>query len=157
MDHNDVLRQLDEIRKNTYERLSKLNQYQLDNLPVSPMQEDIWSLGQIFMHIAIDEVYLREMISRPLREGILPPVGITFLPPPPPYGIDKQTIRFWLERSRSQTRVYVQDWPLQWDPELRHAGNLEPMNALEWLLGYSGHEASHHRQIDDLVKHLANR
>ncbi len=26
------------------------------------------------------------------------------------------------------------------------------MNALEWLDGYAGHEAFHHRQIDALIK-----
>jgi len=156
MDRTHVFKQLEEIREGTYERLSNLTQSQLDTRPLRSRQEEAWSLGEIFMHIAIDEVYLREMISRPLREGILPPVGITFLPPPPPYGVDKQTIRFWLERARSQTRGYIKDWPLQWDSDLRHAGNLEPMNALEWLLGYAGHEASHHRQIDDLVKRLAS-
>lgn len=157
MDPTYVLKQLEEIREGTHERLSKLTQTQLDARPPRSGQEEIWSLGELFMHIAIDEVYLREMISRPLREGILPPVGITFLPPPPPYGADKQTIKFWLDRSRSQTRIYIQDWPLQWDPELRHAGNLEPMNALEWLLGYGGHEASHHRQIEDLIKRFASQ
>ncbi|HAX69200.1 MAG TPA: hypothetical protein DCY14_06320 [Anaerolineae bacterium] len=154
MDTINVIQELDKVRTVTYQRLAGLTQIQLD---ARPGQEEAWSLGEIFMHIAIDEIYLREMISRPLREGILPPVGITFLPPPPPYGVDKQTIRFWLERSRSQTLVYIQDWPLQWDSDLRHAGNLEPMNALEWLLGYAGHEASHHRQIDDLVKRFANQ
>lgn len=154
MDTSNVMQDLDKVRTITHQRLAGLTQFQLD---ARSGQEEAWSLGEIFMHIAIDEIYLREMISRPLREGILPPVGITFLPPPPPYGVDKQTIRFWLERVRSQTQVYIKDWPLQWDSDLRHAGNLEPMNALEWLLGYAGHEASHHRQIDDLVKRLARQ
>ena len=35
------------------------------------------------MHLAIDEFYLRELIARPLLEGVKPPEGITFLPPPP--------------------------------------------------------------------------
>jgi hypothetical protein len=157
MDTSYVFKQMEETRKNTYERLSKVNQSQLDTRPPHLGQEEVWSLGEIFMHIAIDEIYLREMISRPLRDGILPPVGITFLPPPPPYGVDKQTIRFWLERARSQTQIYIKGWPLQWDMDLRHAGNLRPMNALEWLLGYSGHEASHHSQIDAMIERFMDR
>lgn len=157
MESRTVMQELEEIRTMTHQRLAGLSQPQLDaRLPHSG-QEEVWSLGEIFMHIAIDEIYLREMISRPLRDGILPPMGITFLPPPPPYGVDKQTIRFWLERARSQTRIYIEGWPLQWDMDLRHAGNLRPMNALEWLLGYSGHEASHHSQIDTMIERLMGR
>jgi len=29
-----------------------------------------WSLGEVFMHIAIDENYLRDNIARPLLEGV---------------------------------------------------------------------------------------
>jgi len=104
------------------------------------------------MHIAIDEIYLRELISRPLQEGISPPDGITFLPPPPPYGTSKDVIQFWLVRARSQTRAYVEKWPSAWNPNLKHEGGLELMNALEWLEGYAGHEAFHYRQIDALIK-----
>jgi len=104
------------------------------------------------MHIAIDEIYLREMISRPLREGINPPKGITFLPPPPPYGTSKEIVQFWFTRARSQTRAYVKEWPSKWDPELKHEGGLQLMNALQWLEGYAGHEKFHHRQIDSLIQ-----
>ncbi len=30
--------------------------------------------------------------------------------------------------------------------------DLELMNALEWLMGYGGHEMFHHRQIDALIQ-----
>lgn len=85
------------------------------------------------MHIAIDEIYLRELISRLLCEGVRPPTEIIFLPPPTPYGTSKESILFWFARARSQTRSYVKEWPIQWDPELKHEGGLESMNALEWL------------------------
>lgn len=35
--------------------------------------------------------------------------------------------------------------------KLRHSGGLEPMNGLEWFLGYAGHEAYHHKQIDEMI------
>jgi hypothetical protein len=151
MNAEDILRQLEEVRSHTLERLSDLSQGQLDARPPKTDNEQPWSLGEVFMHIAIDEVYLRELISRPLREGTNPPEGITFLPPPPPYGTTKEVIQFWLARSRSQTRAYIKDWPSSWDPELRHEGGLRPMNTLEWLEGYGSHEAFHHRQIDALI------
>jgi hypothetical protein len=151
MNPEDVLSQLEEIRKETLSRLTRLSQAQLDTRPPSAEGEESWSLGEVFMHIAIDEIYLRELISRPLREGDRPPTEITFLPPPPPYGTSKESIQFWLARARSQTRNYVKEWPIQWDPELKHEGGLELMNALEWLEGYGGHEKFHHRQIDSLI------
>ena len=33
-----------------------------------------------------------------------------------------------------------------------HRGGLEAMNGLEWLEGYGGHEAFHHKQIDETMK-----
>ena len=152
----EVLRQLEEIRSRTLERLQALSQAQLDARPPKANGEQSWSLGEVFMHIAIDELYLRELISRPLREGARPPGGITFLPPAPPYETSKEVIQFWLARSRSQTRAYVEGWPSQWDPDLRHEGGLRLMNALEWLEGYGGHEAFHHRQIDALTQWCAD-
>ncbi len=104
------------------------------------------------MQIAIDEVYLRELISRPLQEGVKPPERITYLPPPPPHGAPKEAIELWLARSRSQTRLFVYGWPSDWHPHLKHESGLEPMNALEWLKGYEGHEAVHHRQLDGLIQ-----
>lgn len=152
MTPQDVLIELDRIRAETIRRLEGLSQKQLDTHPPPMEYEEAWSLGEVFMHIAIDEVYLRELIARPLREGTKPPEEITFLPPPPPHGTSKDVILFWLERARSQTRVFVQDWPQEWHAELRHKGGLELMNALEWLEGYGGHEAFHHRQIDALIQ-----
>jgi hypothetical protein len=147
-----VFAELEAIRVETLERLENLSQSQLDARPPESENEQLWSLGEVFMHIAIDEVYLRELIARPLQEGTKPPEGITFLPPPPPHGTPKDVIRFWLARSRSQTRVFVEEWPEEWYPELKHEGGLELMNALEWLEGYGGHEAFHHRQLDALIQ-----
>ena len=152
MDPKDILSKLEDVRSHTTERLKNLSQSQLDARPPKTKNEMPWSLGEVFMHIAIDEIYLRELISRPLQEGISPPDGITFLPPPPPYGTSKDVIQFWLVRARSQTRAYVEKWPSAWNPNLKHEGGLELMNALEWLEGYAGHEAFHYRQIDALIK-----
>jgi len=152
MNPEDIFMQLENIRSQTLELLESLSQAQLDARPPRTENEQSWSLGEVFMHLAIDEIYLRELISRPLREGISPPSDITFLPPPPPYGASKIIIQYWFTRARSQTRVYVKDWPSEWDPDLKHVGGLQPMNALEWLEGYGGHEKFHHRQIDSLIK-----
>ena len=65
------------------------------------------------MHLAIDELYLRELIAIPLLEGIKPPEGVSFLPPPPPYGQTMEVILFWFERARLQTRRYFEAWPLK--------------------------------------------
>ena len=109
------------------------------------------------MHLAIDEIYLRELIARPLLEGVKPPDGVTFLPPPPPYGTKQDVIRFWFARARSQTRCLFDNWPADADLDLTHEGGLEAMNGLEWFEGYAGHEAFHHQQIDDLItRHNAN-
>lgn len=152
MNPHDVLDQLNEVRADTLARLAGLSQAQLDARPPRTAEEQPWSLGEVFMHIAADEIYLREMLSRPLREGTTPPDGVTYLPPPPPHGVAKEVIRFWLDRARVQTAAYVADWPAKWDPDLRFEGGLEPMNALEWLAGYGGHEKFHHRQIAALVE-----
>lgn len=109
------------------------------------------------MHLAIDEHYLREQIARPLLEGVKPPKGVSFLPPPPPYGAPKEVIRFWFERARSMTRRMIEGWPADANLELKHTGGLEPMNGVEWLEGYGGHETFHHRQIDALIAQPADR
>jgi len=156
MNPEDVLSRLEEVRSQTNDRLRGLSQSQLEARPPRTESEQPWSLGEVFMHIATDEIYLRELISRPLREGFSPPDGITFLPPPPPYGTAKEVIQFWLARARSQTRVYAKEWPSSWNPDLKHQGGLAWMNAPEWLDGYAGHEAFHHRQIDALIKWCAD-
>jgi hypothetical protein len=151
MEPAEVLKKLEEVRAGTLDQLARLSQAQLDARPPKTGGEEAWSLGEVFMHIASDEIYLRELLSRPLRDGVKPPDGVTYLPPPPNYGTAKPVIEFWLRRARAQTRDYVKEWPSTWDADLRHEGGLSPMNALEWLDGYGGHEAFHHRQIDDLI------
>jgi hypothetical protein len=106
------------------------------------------------MHLALDEHYLREQIARPLLEGVQPPEGVSFLPPPPPYGTPKDVIRFWFQRARLVTRRLIENWPVDANLELRHTGGLDSMNGAEWLEGYGGHEAFHRRQIDALVAQL---
>jgi hypothetical protein len=109
-------------------------------------------LFRVFMHLAIDEHHLRENIARPLLEGVKPPASIEFLPPPPPHRLPKEAILFWFERTRLLTRRLLEDWPAESNLDLRHAGGFgSESNGAEWLLGYGGHEAFHHRQIDALI------
>ncbi|MFC2029027.1 DinB family protein [Chloroflexota bacterium] len=152
MKQDSIYKKLKGIRSQTLDRLNILSQYQLDARPPSTDEEPSWSLGEVFMHIAMDEIYLRELISRPLLEGISPPVNIHFIPPPPPFETKKEVISFWLERARTQTKEYLMNWPSNWNKDLKHEGGLEVMNALEWLEGYAGHEAYHHIQIDALIE-----
>jgi hypothetical protein len=155
-DPQAILARLDAIRAETWRRLDTLTQEQLDwRPPPSPSNDGGWSLGEVFMHLAIDEHYLREQIARPLLEGVKPPEAIGFLPPPPPHGMQKEVIRFWFERARLMTHRLLEAWPADADLGLKHAGGLEPMNGAEWLAGYGGHEAFHHRQIDALITQLS--
>ena len=147
-----ILTQMEQVRAETLRRLDGLTQEQLDyRPPVAAAGEAAWSLGEVFMHLALDEHYLREQIARPLLEGVQPPDGIIFLPPPPPYGMDKETILFWFSRARLITRRLIENWPADANLTLKHTGGLRPMNGAEWLLGYAGHEAFHHRQIDTMI------
>jgi hypothetical protein len=146
-----VLRRLEEIRAESLQRLAGLTQEQLDWRPVSAEEEEPWSLGEVFMHLAIDELYLRELIACPLLEGVKPPDGVRFLPPPPPHGVPKDVILFWFERARLQTRRFFENWPADADLNVTHEGGLEAMNGLQWFEGYGGHEAFHHQQIDAML------
>jgi hypothetical protein len=151
----DILNELEQIRAETLSRLEALTQEQLDWKPRSENQgEDAWSLGEIFMHLAADEYYLRDLIANPLLEGVQPPKEIFFIPPPPPHGMKKDVIRFWFERARRITRGYLENLPSDVNLELKHEGGLRPMNGLEWFQGYGGHEAFHHNQIDSLTAQL---
>jgi len=153
-DPQTVLRALDEVRIETLRRLEALTQEELDARPLSGDDEEAWSLGEVFMHLAIDEIYLREIIARPLLEGVKPPEGVRFLPPPPPYRTEKAVIQFWFSRARAQTRRLFDNWPTDADLDLSHEGGLDAMNGLEWFAGYASHEAFHHRQMDDLMAQL---
>ncbi len=152
----DILNQLDQIRAGTLKRLEPLTQEQLDWKPPSEEGgEETWSLGEIFMHLAIDEHYLREQIARPLLEGIKPPEGILFIPPPPSHGMKKNVIQFWFERARTITRRYLENLPADINLELKHEGGLQLMNGLEWFQGYGSHEAFHHKQIDAVIAQMS--
>lgn len=153
----DLLDRLDRIRAESLARFETLTQEQLDWRPPLQEAEQAWSLGEVFMHLAVDEHYLREQIARPLLEGVSPPEAIRFLPPPPPYGLKKDAIRFWFERARAMTRRLLENWPENARLDLKHDGGLEPMNALEWLAAYGGHESFHHRPIDALIERMAGR
>ena len=106
------------------------------------------------MHLAIDEFYLRELITRPLLDGIKPPFDVSFIPPPPPYSIAKDVIFFWFDRSSIETRRLLDNLTEDANLEITHEGGFEAMNGLQWLEAYAGHEAYHHRQIKDLIVHL---
>ncbi len=154
-DPRAILSELDAVRAETLRRLSSTTQDQLDARPdPTPHNSGAWSLGEIFMHIAGDEIYLRELIARPLLEGVLPPDGVGFVPPPPAAGLPKDVIAFWFQRARAGTRRLLLEWPADADLNARHDGGLvavfggAPMNAIEWLEAYGGHEAFHHKQID---------
>ena len=98
---------------------------------------------------------MRELLALPLLEGIKPPDGVTFLPPPPPYKVSKEVIQFWLARARIQTRRIFKNWPENANLKLMHEGGLKEMNGLDWFEGYAGHEAYHHNQIDRLIARLS--
>ncbi len=161
IDPQAILARLEEIRAETLKRLKPLTQEELDWRPDTKRtdnDEDEWSLGEVFMHLAIDEHHLRENIARPLLEGVKPPESIEFLPPPPPHGLPKDAILFWFERTRTLTRRLLENWPANANLELRHAGGFEnESNGAEWLLSYGGHEAFHHRQIDTLINSYSQR
>jgi hypothetical protein len=150
---NAILNKLEDIRSMTLERLEPLTQTQLDWRP----PDGEWSLGEIFMHLAIDEHYLREQIARPLLEGIKPPEEVTFLPPPPYVGAKKVVILYWFERARTMTRRMIETWPAGGNLELTHIGGLEAMNSAGWLEGYGGHEAFHHKQIDRVLGQIKDQ
>lgn len=153
-DPKTVLGRMEEVRAETLRFLDGLTQEQLDWQPPSVEGKQEWSLGEIFMHLAIDEIYLREMLALPLLEGVRPPEGVGFLPPPPPYGTLKEVIEFWFERARLQTRRVFDSWSEDARLDLAHDGGLAPMNGLEWFAGYAGHEAYHHQQIANVMAQL---
>jgi DinB family protein len=147
-----ILERLDSVRAETLRRFAPLTQAQLDwRPPGSAGGEAAWSLGEVFMHLAIDENYLRDNIARPLLEGVKPPDGLSFLPPPPAYATPKDVIEFWFARARLLTRRMLETLPSTINRDLKHGGGLDPMNGLEWFFGYAGHEAYHHRQLDALI------
>src|SRR5262245_43846281 len=151
----DILNGLDHIRAETLKRLEPLTQEQLDWKPPSESDgEEAWSLGEIFLHLALDEHYLREQIAIPLLEGVKPPDGVHFIPPPPSYGMQKDVIQFWFERARTITRRYLENLPADINLDLKHQGGLQLMNGLEWFEGYGCHEAFHHKQIDGVIAQL---
>ena len=150
-----ILRKLEEVRADTLHLLEDLTQAQLDARLPQCKDEEAWSLGEVFMHLAIDEIYLRELIARPLLDGIKPPDDVSFLPPPPPYGIHKDVIFFWLYRSRVETRRLLDNLPEDANLDITHEGGFKAMNGLQWLEAYAGHEAFHHQQINDLIAQMS--
>lgn len=153
-EHQAVLAALEKARLGTLRRLDRLTQAQLDWQPATVEGKREWSLGEVFMHLAMDEIYVRELVARPLLEGVKPPEAVRFLPPPPPMATPKAAIRFWFERARMGTRRFIAGWPPDPNLDITHEGGLEEMNGLQWLRGYAGHEIFHHQQIDGLIARL---
>jgi hypothetical protein len=106
------------------------------------------------MHLAIDEIYLRELIARSLLGGIKSPVDVSFIPPPTPYSIAKDVIFFWFDRSRLETRHLLDNLTEDANLEITHEGGFEAMNGLQWIEAYADHEAYHHQQINDLITQM---
>jgi hypothetical protein len=52
------------------------------------------------------------------------------------------------------TRRVIESWPSDGNTELAHKGGLQPMNSLEWLEGYGGHEAFYHQQVDKVIAQI---
>ena len=154
MSPQEILGFMESVRAETMKRFTPLTQAELDwRPPEHNHEEEHWSLGEIFLHLALDEHYLREQIARPLFEGIKPPDTILFLPPPPQYGLPKDAIQFWFDRARTMTRRLLDTDSSNWNLELRHFGGFdEASNGAEWLMGYAGHEKFHHKQIDALIE-----
>ncbi len=150
-----IFRKLEEVRADTLHLLEDLTQAQLDARPPQNKDEEAWSLGEVFMHVAIDEIYLRELIARPLLDGIKPPDDVSFFPPPPPYGIHKDVIFFWFDRSSVETRRLLDNLTEDANLDITHEGGFEAMNGLQWIEAYAGHEAFHHQQINDLIAQLS--
>lgn len=157
-DTHAILEELERVRGETLRLLAPLTQADLDwRPPLNEGEAENWSPGEIFMHLALDEHYLREHLARPLLEGVKPPEAVQFIPPPPPYGAAKEVIEFWFDRARRLTRRMLDTLPPDANLDLKHAGGLDEMNGLEWLLGYASHEAFHHRQIAAVVEQLPSR
>lgn len=152
----EILGFMESVRAETKRRFEPLTQAQLDwRPPEHGKDEEHWSLGEIFFHLALDEDYLREHISRPLLEGVKPPDTILYLPPPPQYGLPKEALQFWFDRARLLTRRMLEKGDANWNLELRHNGGFdEASNGAEWLMGFAGHEKFHHRQIDEMIARL---
>lgn len=66
-------------------------------------------------------------------------------------------IAFWFQRARLQTLRMLNSLPGNINLELTHSGGLDAMSGLQWFKGYAGHEAFHHRQIDELIKSLTTK
>jgi len=150
-----LLQELDTRRAETLGRLAGLTQAQLDWRPPTGEGEAAWSLGEVFMHLAIDEYYLGDQLGRFWLEGTPPPEGERALPPPP-YGIPAGEIRQLFVDTRTRTRNLIETW--QTTPNLaRRPDGGAAGNWTDWLGAYSAHEVFHQRQMDTLIAQLSGR
>jgi hypothetical protein len=149
-DPEAILQQLDAIRAATLQRLDGLTQEQLDWRPLGAMGDAAWSLGEVFMHLAIDEYYLGEQLGRLWLEGGRAGERPQSLPPPP-YGIPADELRGLFADTRTRTRNLIAHWPVHPDLPAPPGSGPARMPGREWLVAYGEHEVSHWRQIDSLL------
>jgi hypothetical protein len=149
-DSSAIMQQLDAIRAATLRRLDGLTQAQLDWRPPGGTGEAAWSLGEVFMHLAIDEYYLGDHLGRLWLEGVQPPDGARSLPLPP-YGVAVAEIRQLFADTRTRTRNLIETWQADSQLPFRAGGDGAGMNGADWLAAYGEHEASHQQQIDTLL------
>jgi hypothetical protein len=90
----------------------------------------------------------------PRWKELKPSEEVTFIPQSPFNGAKKEVIQFWFEPARTMTRRLIESWPDDANTELKHVAGLEAMNSPEWLEGYGGHEAFHHKQINRVISQL---
>ena len=79
---------------------------------------------------------------------------ISFILPPPHYGLPKDVIFFWFDRSRIETFRLLDNLTEDAKLDITHEGGFEAMNGLQWLEAYAGHEAFHHQQSNDLISQM---
>jgi hypothetical protein len=154
----EILAHLDAVRAETLKRLDSMTQDQLDWLPAPAddryPEDEAWSVGEILARLAIGEHFVREHIARPLLEGVSPPPAVSATPPLAPYGAARDVIVFWLERARLVTRRMLQELPTHANLGLQHAGDLHPMNGMEWLGYLAERESDQLGQIDALLRDM---
>jgi hypothetical protein len=148
-----ILRELDAIRAATLRRLAELTQEQLDWRPPGGEDDAAWSVGEILMHLAIDEYYLGEQLGRLWLEGVRPLAGVRSLRLPP-HGVAADDIRRLFADTRTRTRSLIATGSVNPNLALRPGG--APTDGAEWLTAFGEHEVSHQRQIDALLARLHN-
>jgi hypothetical protein len=149
-DPSAILRQLDAIRAATLGRLAGLTQEQLDWRPPGEAGDAAWSLGEVFMHLAIDEYDLGTQLGRLWLEKGQPQEQARALPPPP-YGVGRDELQGLFADMRTRTHNLIASWPAHPNLAGQPGSSQARMPGIDWLITYGQHEASHWQQMDALV------